>query len=328
MAGFIIRRLLYMIPMMFAISVVTFIIIQLPPGDFLTAMTARLASQNETVDPGVIADLRERYGLDQPWPVQYWKWISGILLRGDFGQSLDWNKPVSELIWARMGLTMAVSVTTLLFVWAVAFPIGIYSAVRQYSVGDYVATFFGFLGLAIPSFLLALVLMFVSAQYFGQSVGGLFSPNYINAAWSWAKLGDLISHMWIPVVVLGTGATAALIRIMRANLLDELNKPYVDMARSRGLSEIRLLLKYPVRVALNPFVSTVGWVLPHLVSGSVVVSIVLSLPITGPLLLNALFAQDMYLAGTFILLMSMLTLIGTLISDLLLAWLDPRIRNG
>jgi peptide/nickel transport system permease protein len=210
----------------------------------------------------------------------------------------------------------------------VAFPIGIYSAVRQYSVGDYFATFFGFLGLAIPNFLLALVLMFVSAQYFGQSVGGLFSPNYINAAWSWAKLGDLVSHMWIPVVVLGTGATAALIRIMRANLLDELNKPYVDMARARGLSEIRLLLKYPVRVALNPFVSTVGWVLPHLVSGSVVVSIVLSLPITGPLLLNALFAQDMYLAGTFILLMSMLTLIGTLISDLLLAWLDPRIRNG
>ncbi|MBY5705163.1 ABC transporter permease [Rhizobium leguminosarum] len=328
MAGFIIRRLLYMIPMMFAISVVTFIIIQLPPGDFLTALTARLASQNETIDPGVIAGLRERYGLDQPWAVQYWKWISGILLRGDFGQSLDWNKPVSELIWARMGLTMVVSVTTLLFVWAVAFPIGIYSAVRQYSVGDYVATFFGFLGLAIPNFLLALVLMYVSAQYFRQSTGGLFSPAYINAVWSWAKLGDLISHMWIPVVVLGTGATAALIRIMRANLLDELNKPYVDMARARGLSEIRLLLKYPVRVALNPFISTVGWVLPHLVSGSVVVSIVLSLPITGPLLLNALFAQDMYLAGTFILLMSMLTLIGTLISDLLLAWLDPRIRNG
>jgi peptide/nickel transport system permease protein len=227
-----------------------------------------------------------------------------------------------------MGLTMVVSVTTLVFVWAVAFPIGIYSAVRQYSVGDYFATFFGFLGLAIPNFLLALVLMYVSAQYFGQSVGGLFSPAYINAVWSWAKLGDLMSHMWIPVVVLGTGATAALIRIMRANLLDELNKPYVDMARARGLSEIRLLLKYPVRVALNPFVSTVGWVLPHLVSGSVVVSIVLSLPITGPLLLNALFAQDMYLAGTFILLMSMLTLIGTLISDLLLAWLDPRIRNG
>ena len=216
MAGFIIRRLLYMIPMMFAISVVTFIIIQLPPGDFLTAMTARLASQNETIDPGVIAGLRERYGLDQPWAVQYWKWISGILLRGDFGQSLDWNKPVSELIWARMGMTMVVSVTTLLFVWAVAFPIGIYSAVRQYSVGDYFATFFGFLGLAIPNFLLALVLMYVSAQYFGQSTGGLFSPAYINAVWSWAKLGDLISHMWIPVVVLGTGATAALIRIMRA----------------------------------------------------------------------------------------------------------------
>ncbi|GLQ08576.1 ABC transporter permease [Devosia yakushimensis] len=328
MVGYIIRRLLYMIPMMAVISMVTFIIIQLPPGDFLTAMTARLASQSESIDPGVLAGLRERYGLDQPWVVQYWKWISGIVLRGDFGQSFDWNKPVSELIWGRLNLTMVVSVTTLIFVWAVAFPIGIYSAVRQYSVGDYFATFLGFLGLAIPNFLLALVLMFVSAQYFGQSVGGLFSPDYINAAWSWGKFADLMSHMWIPIIVLGTGSTAALIRIMRANLLDELNKPYVDMARARGLGEIRLLLKYPVRVALNPFISTVGWVLPHLVSGAVVVSIVLSLPTTGPLLLSALFAQDMYLAGSFILLMSMLTLIGTLISDLLLAWLDPRIRNG
>jgi peptide/nickel transport system permease protein len=329
MAGFIIRRLLYMIPMMFAISIVTFIIIQLPPGDFLTALQARLASQSESIDPGVIAGLRERYGLDQPFFVQYWKWISGIVLRGDFGQSFDWNKPVSELIWGRMNMTMIVSVTTLFFVWAVAFPIGIYSAVRQYSAGDYFATFLGFLGLAIPNFLLALVLMYLSSQYLGQSVGGLFSPEYINAAgWSWGKLVDLASHMWIPVIVLGTGATASLIRIMRANLLDELNKPYVDMARARGISEIKLLLKYPVRVALNPFVSTVGWVLPHLVSGAVVVSIVLSLPTTGPLLLSALFAQDMYLAGSFILLMSILTLIGTLISDLLLAWLDPRIRNG
>ncbi|WP_105384388.1 ABC transporter permease [Neorhizobium alkalisoli] len=328
MAGFLIRRLLYMIPMMFAISIVTFIIIQLPPGDFLTALTARLASQNETIDPGVIAGLRERYGLDQPLIVQYWKWISGILLRGDFGQSFDWNKPVSELIWSRLNLTMVVSLITLIFVWAVAFPIGIYSAVRQYSLGDYIATFFGFLGLAIPSFLLALVLMYFSAHYFGLSIGGLFSPQYMNAAWSWGKLWDLMKHMWIPVVVLGTGATAALIRIMRANLLDELNKPYVDMARARGLSETRLLLKYPVRAALNPFVSTLGWVLPHLVSGAVVVSIVLSLPTTGPLLLTALFAQDMYLAGSIILLMSVLTLIGTLVSDVLLAWLDPRIRNG
>ena len=328
MLGFIIRRLLYMIPMMFAISVVTFIIIQLPPGDFLTALQARLASQSETIDPGVLEGLRERYGLDQPEIVQYWKWISGIVLRGDFGQSFDWNKPVSALIWERMNVTMLISLTTLLFVWFVAFPIGIYSAVRQYSAGDYVATFLGFLGLAVPSFLLALVMMYISSHYFGYSVGGLYSDRFIYAPWNWDKVVDLLNHLWIPVIVLGSGATAALIRIMRANLLDELNKPYVDMARARGLGEIRLLLKYPVRVALNPFVSTVGWVLPHLISGAVVVSIMLSLPTTGPLLLSALFSQDMYLAGSFILVMSLLTLIGTLISDLLLAWLDPRIRNG
>lgn len=327
MAGFIIRRLLYMIPMMFAISVVTFIIITLPPGDFLTALQARLATQGESIDPGVLEGLRERYGLDQPPPVQYVKWVGGILTRGDFGQSFDWNQPVSRLIWSRLGLTMLVSLATLAFVWAAAFPIGIYSAIRRYSPGDYIATFFGFLGLAIPNFLLALVLMYLSARLFGVSVGGLFSPNYMHTGWSWGKLGDLLAHLWIPVIVLGSGATAALIRIMRANLIDELNKPYVDMARARGLGEVRLLLKYPVRVALNPFVSTVGWVLPNLVSGAVVTAIVLSLPTTGPMLLNALFAQDMYLAGGFILVLSLLTLIGTLLSDVLLAWLDPRIRN-
>ena len=327
MAGFIIRRLLYMIPMMFAISIVTFIIIQLPPGDFLTALQARLASQSESIDPGVLAGLRERYGLDQPFFVQYWKWISGIVLRGDFGQSFDWNKPVSELIWGRMNLTMIVSVTTLFFVWAVAFPIGIYSAVRQYSAGDYFATFIGFLGLAIPNFLLALVLMYLSSQYLGMSVGGLFSPEYINAAgWSWGKLVDLASHMWIPVIVLGTGATASLIRIMRANLLDELHKPYVEAGRAKGLPEARLILTYPTRVALNPFISTVGWVLPALISGELIVSTVLNLPTAGPLLLQALKSQDMYLAGAFILLSGALVLIGTLVSDILLAISDPRIR--
>ena len=326
MLTFILRRLLFMIPITLAISVVTFIIIQLPPGDFFTALTARLAEQNETIDPVTLAALRDRYGFDQPWYVQYWKWITGIVLEGDFGQSFEWNRPVSDLIWERLGLTLVVSLATLIFVWVLAFPIGIYSAVRQYSWGDYISTFIGFIGLAIPNFLLALILMYISSRYFGANVGGLFSPEYVNADWSWGKVADLIDHLWVPVIVLGTGGTAALIRIMRANLLDELQKPYVELARARGLSETRLLLKYPVRVALNPFVSTLGWILPTLVSGAVVTAIVLSLPTSGPLLLNALFAQDMYLAGGFILLLSILTLIGTLVSDLLLAWLDPRIR--
>ncbi|WP_323768745.1 ABC transporter permease [Marinovum sp.] len=319
-------RLALMVPITVLISMIVFVIIQLPPGDFVTTMTARMSQQNESVDPAVLEALRARYGFDQPVYVQYWKWVSGILLHGDFGQSFDWNSPVDDLIWDRLGLTLIVSLATLLFIWLLAFPIGIYSAIRQYSLGDYIATFLGFIGLAIPNFLLALILMWLTTEYLGWSPGGLFSSEYINAEWSWARVGDLIDHLWIPVIVLGTGGTASLIRIMRANLLDELQKPYVEMARARGLSETRLLLKYPVRVALNPFVSTIGWLLPNLVSGAVVTAIVLSLPTSGPLLLNALFAQDMYLAGAIIMLLSILTLIGTLISDLLLAWLDPRVR--
>lgn len=326
MLSFILRRILLMIPIMILISFIIFFIIQLPPGDFLTSLTARRASQNEVLDSAMVMALRERYGLDQPMIVQYWMWISGIVLRGDFGQSFEWNMPVAGLIWGRLGMTLVVSVTTLLFVWVVSFPIGIYSAVRQHSPGDMIATFIAFLGLAIPNFLMALVLMYVSSRYFGLSVGGLFSPQYSNADWSWGRVWDLITHLWLPVLVLGSSGAAALIRIMRANLLDELNKPYVDIARARGVSEARLLFKYPVRVALNPFISTVGWVLPALISGEVITSIVLSLPTAGPLLLNALFAQDMYLAGGIILLLSVFTLIGTLISDILLAVFDPRIR--
>lgn len=326
MLTYILRRILFMVPVTLAISLVAFIIIQLPPGDFITALTAQMAENNETIDPETLAALRDRYGFDQPMIVQYWKWITGIVFRGDFGQSFEWSRPVADLIWDRLGLTLIVSFATLVFVWVLAFPIGIYSAVRQYSWGDYIATFFGFIGLAVPNFLLALVLMYLSSRYLGASVGGLFSAEYVNADWSWGRVVDLMNHLWIPVIVLGTGGTAALIRIMRANLLDELKKPYVELARARGLSETRLLLKYPVRVALNPFISTLGWILPTLVSGAVVTAIVLSLPTSGPLLLNALFAQDMYLAGGFILLLSILTLIGTLVSDLLLAWLDPRIR--
>ena len=278
------------------------------------------------MDAAQLAALQQRYGLGQPIYVQYWKWVSGILLRGDFGQSFEWQRPVSGLIWQRLGLTVIVSVSTMLFVWIIAFPIGIYSAVKQYSIGDYIATFFGFIGVAIPGFLLALVLMYIAFRYFGQNVGGLFSPQYVDAPWSWAKLKDLISHLWIPMIVLGTSGAAGLIRVMRANLLDELGKLYVVAARAKGMPEWRLLLKYPVRIALNPFVSGIGWLFPQIVSGSTVVGVVLSLPITGPLLLRALMAQDMYLAGSFLLMLSVMTLIGTLVSDILLAWLDPRIR--
>ncbi|MEF2072731.1 ABC transporter permease [Consotaella aegiceratis] len=326
MIRYIVKRLIYMIPTLFGISLISFFIIQLPPGDYLTSMIARMQDTGQVVDPVEIARLREIYGLDDPIIVQYWKWITGILLHGDFGYSFDWNRPVSELIWERMGSTLAVSICALLFVWAVSLPIGIYSAVRRHSIGDHVFTFFGFLGLAIPNFILALTLMYVSYKYFGQSVGGLFSPDYVDAPWSFARFGDLLAHLWIPVIVIGTAGTASLIRILRANLTDELNKPYVVTARAKGLPEHQVILRYPVRIALNPFVSALGWVLPHLISGVTITAIVLNLPTAGPLLLRALVSQDMYLAGSFILLMGALTLVGMLISDLLLALLDPRIR--
>ncbi|MBS7701109.1 MULTISPECIES: ABC transporter permease [unclassified Chelatococcus] len=323
---FIAQRVFYTALTLAAVSVVSFLIIQLPPGDFLTSLAGKMAEQGGDLDSASLAGLKARYGLDQPWYIQYWRWITGILLHGDFGQSFEWNKPVSELLWDRMGMTLLLSLVTLVVTWMLALPIGIYSAVRRYSVLDYVVTFLGFIGLAIPSFLLSLALMYILSRYAGMSVGGLFSPAYVNAPWSWAKLLDLAAHLWLPVLILSTSGTAALIRIMRANLIDELHKPYVQTARANGLGEMELLFKYPVRVALNPFVSTIGWVLPHLFSGAVIVSVVLSLPTAGPLLLSALLAQDMYLAGSFILILSALTVIGTLLSDLLLAWLDPRVR--
>ncbi|MFD2080752.1 peptide/nickel transport system permease protein [Actinopolymorpha cephalotaxi] len=319
------RRILLMIPTVFAISVVAFIIIQLPPGDYLTTIVSQLQSQGDQIDKAQLAALSARYGLDQPVYVQYLKWIGGIL-HGDFGMSFAWNKPVSALLGDTLGLTIVLAITTLLFTWAVAFPIGVYSAVRQYSVGDYVATTLGFLGLAVPNFLIALVLMWVGLNYFGLSVGGLNSQDYVDSAWNLGKVIDLLAHLWVPVVVIGTAGTAGLVRVLRANLLDELHKPYVVAARARGMPERRLTVKYPLRVALNPFVSTIGWVLPGLVSGEVIVAQVLSLPTTGPLLLNALKSQDMYLAGSVILIVSVLTVIGTLISDIALAWLDPRVR--
>jgi peptide/nickel transport system permease protein len=327
MLQYIARRILLMIPTLIGISLVTFLIIELAPGDFLTSYVAYLAEQGQMSDPQVIERLRQQYGLNDPIYVKYLKWL-GNLLQGDLGQSLEWKRPNAELIGDRLMLTFVLAVATLIFTWVIAFAIGIFSAVRQYSFWDYVATFFGFLGLATPDFLLALVLMWIAYAYLGISVGGLFSPEYIEAPWSPGRVVDLMNHMWIPMIIIGTSGTAALIRIMRANLLDELHRPYVVTARAKGLPEMRALIKYPVRAALNPFVSTVGWYLPTLVSGSIIVAIVLNLPITGPLLLRALLSKDMYLAGSFIFLLSALTVIGTLLSDILLAWLDPRIRLG
>jgi len=325
MRAFLLRRLLYMIPTLFLVSITTFIIIQLPPGDYLDALAADMGEAG-VENTAVMESLRQQYGLGQPMYVQYFKWMSGILFEGNFGISFEKNVPVNDLIWDRLAWTFGISILTLMFIWFTALPIGIYSAVRKYSVGDYVATFFGFLGLAIPNFLLALVMMYVAFKYFGQSVGGLVSPEYLNQPWTWAKFVDLLQHIWMPIFVVGTSGAAALIRIMRANLLDELYRPYVVTARAKGMSEFQLLLRYPVRVALNPFISTIGWILPTLVSGEIIVAVVMNLPTTGPLLLRALLVQDMYLAGSMILIVSVLTVIGTLISDLLLAWVDPRIR--
>lgn len=325
LATFIIRRTLWAIPFLFASSLIAFALIQAPPGDYLTTFAATLAQSGDVVDQDRLEALRDRYGLNQPFLIQYWKWITGVL-RGDFGISFEWQQPVSVLIWERMALSVTLALSTLIFTWAIAFPIGIYSAVRKYTIGDYIVTTVGFIGLATPNFLLAIVMMYFAVVYFGADVSGLFSEQYERAPWSLAKVGNLLSHLWIPVLILGLSSTASLTRIMRANLLDELHKPYVTTARAKGLSEFRLLLKYPVRLALNPFISTIGWAFPHLISGAVITAFVLSLPTSGPLMLQALLAQDMYLAGAFILLLCWLSVIGMLVSDILLALVDPRIR--
>jgi peptide/nickel transport system permease protein len=311
--------------MMVLISLITFIIIQLPPGDYLSTYIITLEASGQIVDEASVEALKIQYGLDDPIYVQYLKWV-GNIVRGNFGQSLQWQAPVKDLIGERLALTVAISLASLLLIWVVAFPVGIYSAIKRYSPGDYFFTALSFIGLGIPNFLLALLIMWFALTRLGISVGGLFSAEYANAPWSLEKIGDLLRHIWIPMVVVGLGGTAGLIRIMRANLIDELHKQYVVTARSKGIPERQVILKYPVRVALNPFVSTVGWTLPGLVSGSTIVSVVLNLPTTGPMLLQSLLAQDMFLAGTLVMMLSVLTVIGTLMSDILLAWLDPRIR--
>lgn len=325
MLAYIVRRSIMAVFTIWAISVLSFAIIQLPPGDYVDAYIAQLSATGTSVSAETADNLREQYGLGQPFFVQYGKWMRQVST-GNFGVSMQWQRPVSEVIGDRLALTMIVSIFALMLTWTLALPIGIYSAVRQYSIADYFFTFVGFIGLAVPSFLLALILMYFGFTLFDANIGGLFSPEYQVAPWSWGKVMDLLAHMPIPALVLGLSATAQAIRIMRANLLDELRKPYVVTARAKGLSETRVILKYPVRVALNPFASTIGYTLPFIVSGSIIISIVLSLPTVGPLLLSSLLAQDMFLAGTIVLLLGILTVIGTFLSDLLLLWIDPRIR--
>ena len=325
MLAYLTRRALVAFLTVFAISMLSFAIIQLPPGDYVTSYIAATAAQGDSTSLELAESLRAQYGLDKPIYVQYFRWV-GQMLRGNFGVSMEWGRPVIEVIGDRLWMTIAVSLSAILLTWVVALPIGIYSAVRQYSIGDYTATLIGFIGLAVPNFLLALVLMYIGFRYFNASIGGLFSPEYQTAPWSLAKFWDLLKHLWLPAIILGLGGTASLIRIMRANLLDELRKPYVTTARAKGLSETRVIMKYPVRVALNPFASTIGYLLPQVIGGSVIVSLVISLPTLGPILYKSLISQDMFLAGTIVLLLGVLTVIGTLISDLILMWVDPRIR--
>ena len=325
MFGYTVHRLLIMVPTLLAISLITFVIIQLPPGDYLSTYVAELESQGETVNTAKIEFLRQQYGFDKPMHEQYLLWLAGMF-KGDFGYSFEFNLPVTEVVGDRLWLSFLVSFTTILFTWVVSFPIGVYSATHQYSWADYGLTFVGFLGLATPNFLLALVLLYVANVMFGTSIGGLMDPQYLDQAWSVEKFVSVLEHLWIPVLVIGTSGTAGMIRRLRANLLDELEKQYVVTARAKGLHPFRALCKYPLRMSLNPFIADIGNLLPQVISGAAIVSVVLSLPTTGPMLLNALRTQDMYLAGSFLLFLAVLTVIGVFISDLLLAVLDPRIR--
>lgn len=325
MSRYIIKRLLLLPLLLVIFSIFAFVIIQAPPGDYITTYIADLAASGSAIDQAQIDALRERYGLDQPMVIQYFKWTRR-LVTGDLGFSLDWQKPIKELIGERIVLTVILGLFTFAFTWLLAIPIGIISAVKQYSVLDYFFTVFNYFGVATPTFMTALILMWIAFSRFGVSVTGLFSPEYIDAPWTMDRVQDLLRHLWLPMVILGLDGTARLARIMRANLLDELNKPYVEMARAKGLPEWKLVLKYPVRLAINPLVSTIGWYLPLIFSGSVIVATVLNLPTIGPMLLRSLISQDMFLAGTIVMIYLFLAIIGTLISDILLAWLDPRIR--
>jgi peptide/nickel transport system permease protein len=325
MTRYILQRLALLPLLMVIYSFVIFVIIQAPPGDFLTAYVATLASSGSSISSEQIAALRHSYGLDQPFLVQYFLWVQH-LLHGDFGLSLEYQRPNADLIGEQLGLTVALALFSFVLTWVLAVPAGIYSATHPRSLGDHVLTVINYVGVATPNFMLALILMWVAFAYFDISVTGLFSRDYVNAPWSWGRVLDLLGHIWLPALVLGIAGTARLSRIMRANLLDELNKPYVVTARAKGMKEWALVLRYPVRLAFNPLVSTIGWYLPLLFSGSLIVATVMNLPNIGPLLLRALVNQDMYLAGGILLIYSFLTVIGTLLSDVALALIDPRIR--
>jgi peptide/nickel transport system permease protein len=327
MLSYFARRILVMIPTLLIISLVVFVIIQLPPGDYLETMISELRAQGENIDPARIEFLRQQYGLDKPLIEQYWLWLFG-LLQGDLGYSFEFELPVADVIGSRFWFTAVLAVSTTLFTYVVAFPIGIYSSVRQYSAGDYAATFFGYFGLAMPNFLFALLLMYYLNIWFGLSIGGLMDPQYIDAPWSAAKVMSVINHLWIPMIVIGTSGTAAMIRRLRANMLDELQKQYVVTARAKGLSPLKVILKYPLRMSLNHVIADIGMILPAMVSGAALVSIVMGLPTNGPLLLRSLQSQDMYLAGAFLMFEAALVVVGVFISDVLLAMLDPRIRLG
>ena len=328
MLAYIARRIVTLIPILFLISVVSFVVIELPPGDWVSFQVESLRMSGIELSKDEAERLTRQYGLDKPPHERYLRWMENMILHGNFGWSFQWNRPVNDLLSERVPLTMAISIAALILSWAISIPIGIYSATHQYSIWDYIFTFIGFIGLATPGFLVALVLAWIIFTTTGFSPLGLVSNQYLDAPWTMDKVVDLLKHLILPLFIIGLGSTGTTIRVMRANLLDELKKQYVITARAKGLSELKLLLKYPVRMALNPIISTVGWILPGLVSGEVLVSIVLSIQTTGPLLLRAVLAQDMYLAGSIVMILSTLTVIGTLFSDILLAAMDPRIRYG
>jgi len=325
---YLIQRFIIMIIMLAALSVIVFITIELPPGDYADRRALDLRSQGVSVTQSDLVAMRHQFGLDRPWYQRYVTWILNIVLHGNFGVSFGLHRPVSDVLGERVGLTVMLAIATIIFTYGLAIPIGIYSAIRQYSLGDYAATIIGYFGMATPSFMLALILLYFSVMVFNNSVGGLFSSQYAEAPWSWLKFVDLLRHLWVPALVLGLGGTAFEIRTMRATLLDEKNKLYVTAARAKGLPEWKLLLKYPVRVALNPIASTIGWELTAIIAGAPLVSFVLALPDTGPLFLRALLDQDIYLSGAILLMYSTLTILGTFLSDVILAMLDPRIRYG
>ena len=325
MAAYFTGRLVYAIVAVFVISVLSFVLIQAPPGDFLTSQITRLQANGQVVDEVMIQNMKAQYGLDKPIYVQYFRWV-GQMFRGNFGYSFYYRFSILQMLADYMPMTLILAIITLVFVYIVSIPLGIVSAVKQYSVFDYTFTIVGFLGLSVPNFILALLVMYVFYKNFGISIGGLFSMEYVNAPWTWARFADLVRHLWAPVIVVGVAGTAGIIRVIRASMLDELGQEYMQVARAKGLSEFRVIMKYPVRVALNPILSTVGWQLPNIIGGFVIAGVVLNLPIIGPVLLRALTAQDMYLAGAIVLLLSIMTVLGTIVSDIALAFADPRIR--